>query len=99
MAFRKQSNALSPSPSAESMGLRVTRRRGEGDYRRDVRRATPATLTGDNGRPTSAWAVEMKLSPPGLKGPTTNSSPPNKVAPTSKNKLNLFNIIILHLQS
>ena len=67
--------------------------------RGQLRRATPATLTGVNGRPTSAWAVEIKLSPPGLKGPATNSSPPSKVTPASRNKLSFFNIINLHLPS
>jgi hypothetical protein len=50
-------------------------------FRRDVRRATPATLTGVNGRPTTASAVEMKLCTPGIESRSPSPSPKSPTIP------------------
>ena len=67
-------------------------------YRLAERRATPATLTGDTGRPTLASAVETKLSTPGIESCSPTSNPTRQVIPASTKKANLFNALIVHLQ-
>jgi hypothetical protein len=65
--------------------------------RRVVRRATPATLTGVSGRPTTAWAVETKLWTPGIASRPPNSNPISAIAPKKAAMLNRFDIVISDL--
>ena len=64
--------------------------------RLDVRRATPATLTGVTGRPTTASAVGMRLCTPGIESRSPISNPPMIMMAVISNTLDRLKIVIEH---
>jgi hypothetical protein len=70
------------------------------EQRRAVRRATPATLTGVSGRPTTASAGETKLYESGIIRHSGSTSPKNPTIPVSSTILNILHrdILIGHLR-
>jgi hypothetical protein len=64
--------------------------------RRPVRRATPATLTGDSGRPTLASADETKLdTPEEIESRSASSSPERPIMPVTITIPAFFNMLIV----
>ncbi len=66
----------------------------QAQLRRDVRRATPATLTGVRGRPTLASAVETKEGTPGIESRSPRWSPPSPTIPVKITIPNIFDMLI-----
>jgi hypothetical protein len=63
------------------------------------RRATPATLTGVSGRPTTASALETKLKEPEVTSLSGASNPTKAAIPASSTIVSFLDIIIVRLLS
>jgi hypothetical protein len=59
-----------------------------------VRRATPATLTGVSGRPTTASAGETKLYELGIERHSDSTSPKHPTIPVSSTILTILDTVI-----